>query len=245
MSELLSYELSDSIATITMDDGKVNCLSPQMLSDLNAALDKAERDEAVVLLAGREGMFSGGFDLAVFQKGPTAVYEMLKAGAEFAERIMKFPRPVVVACTGHCVAMGGFTILSADQRIGAQGRFKIMLNEVAIGMTVPMFGIEIARLRLTPSHFNRAVITAEPFNPEQAVEAGFLDRVVPAADLLSEARNVAVAASKLNMKAHAATKLRAREPAIRALRIAIETELGSEDAFMRTIGTSMIPGVTG
>ncbi len=242
MSDLLTYELSDSIATIAMDDGKVNCLSPQMLAGIDAALDQAERDEAVVLLTGREGMFSGGFDLSVFKQGAAAIHQMLKAGAELAERIVSFPRPVVIACTGHSVAMGSFLLLSADQRIGAEGRFKIMLNEVAIGMTVPQFGVEIGRLRLTPSHYNRALVTAEPFLPEQAVEAGFLDRVVPAADVLKEARSVAMAATKLNMRAHAETKLRAREHVIKALRVAIETELGSEEAFVKHLGQGVVPG---
>ena len=240
MSELLSYELSESIATITMDDGKANAMSSKMLAAIASSLDQAERDEATVVIAGREGMFSAGFDLSVFTQGSTAVYEMLKAGGELVERVLTFPRPVVVACTGHCIAMGAFLTMSADQRIGAQGKFKVMTNEVAIGMTVPWFGIEVSRLRLSPSYFNRAMITAESFSPEQAVDAGFLDRIVPATDVLKEARGVALAASKLNMQAHAATKLRVRQNALSALREGTKQELGSEEAFMNTIGHSLV-----
>jgi enoyl-CoA hydratase len=226
MSDIVTYELSDSVSIITMDDGKVNCLSPRMLSDLNAALDRAESDKAVVLLGGREGRFSAGFDLAVFKQGGDALHDMLKAGARLAERVLSFPTPVVIACSGHALAMGAFLMLCADARIGVEGPYKIGLNEVAIGLTVPHYGIEIARQRLTPSHFNRALITAEIYSPEKAVVAGFLDRAVPAADWPAACREEAAALTRIDMPAHAATKRRARKGALMALRAAIEADFG-------------------
>jgi enoyl-CoA hydratase len=226
MTDLVTYALTDAVSTITMDDGKVNCLSPQMLSALNAALDRAEADQAVVLLGGRAGRFSAGFDLAVFKQGGDALANMLRAGALLAERVLSFPTPVVVACSGHAVAMGAFLILCADVRIGAEGPFKIGLNEVAIGLTVPQYGVEIARQRLAPAHFNRALVTAAMYSPEQAVSAGFLDRVVPAAELSAATREEAAALTRLDMAAHAATKRRARGVALTALRAAIEADFG-------------------
>jgi enoyl-CoA hydratase len=242
MTEILRYELSGPLATITMDDGKVNCMSLRMQSELNRALDQAEKDRATVVLTGREGVFCGGFDLATFRQGGEDLYRMLKGGAELAVRVMAFPTPVVTACSGHAVAMGAFLAISADARIGAAGPFKIVCNEVAIGLTLPRFGIEIVRHRLTPAHFNRALINAETYSPEAAVEAGFLDRVVPAADLLAEATNVAKSLTQLNAKAHAETKLLVREHALGALRVAIESELGSFDVFLGTIARAMSVG---
>jgi enoyl-CoA hydratase len=226
MSSIVTYEFSNSVSTITMDDGKVNCLSPRMLSDLNTAFDRAEADKAVVLLSGREGRFSGGFDLAVFKRGGDELHDMLEAGARLAERVLSFPTPVLVACSGHALAMGAFLMLCADVRIGLEGPYKIGLNEVAIGLTVPHYGIEIARQRLTPSHFNRALITAEIYSPEQAVPAGFLDRAVPAADWAVACREEAAALARLDMPAHAATKHRARHGALMAIRSAIEADFG-------------------
>jgi enoyl-CoA hydratase len=242
MTEILRYELSGPLATITMDDGKVNCMSLRMQAELNRALDQAEKDGAAVVLTGREGVFCGGFDLGTFMQGGESLYRMLKGGAELAARVMAFPRPVVTACSGHSVAMGAFLAMSADARIGAAGPFKIVCNEVAIGLTLPRFGIEIVRHRLAPSHFNRALINAETYSPEAAVEAGFLDRVVPAADLLVEATRVANSLTQLNAKAHAETKLLVREHALGALRAAIESELGSFDVFWGTIGSAMRVG---
>ncbi len=227
MGDLVTYQLEDSVATIVMDDGKVNVMSLHMTRALNEALDRAGADKAVVLLSGRPGIFSAGFDLSVLGLGGEDAREMVKAGFELAERVLSFPAPVVIACTGHAVAMGAFLLLSGDVRLAAAGQFKIGANEVAIGLTMPHFGIEICRQRLAPAHFNRAVINAEMYAPDQAAIAGFVDRIVPATELLTAALGAARSLGKLNMTVHSATKLRARSNALRAIREAIEMDSSS------------------
>jgi enoyl-CoA hydratase len=228
MSELATYELDGRITTITMDDGKVNALSIPMLRAVHAAFDRAEHDGAVVVLTGREGCFSAGFDLNVFAAGGEAVLEMLTLGATLAERLLSFATPVVTACNGHAIAAGAFLPLSADARIGVDGAFQIGLSEVKIGLTVPWFAIEIARQRLHPAHFDRTVVNATLYRPSDAVAAGFLDAVVPADELRAASLEAAATLSELDPAAHAATKLRARGGALRALRSAIATELTRE-----------------
>jgi enoyl-CoA hydratase len=225
MSELTTYEHDGGIATIKMDDGKVNALGIAMLRELHAAFDLAERDGAVVILTGREGRFSAGFDLNVFSDSPEQLPEMLTLGATLCERILAFPRPVVTACTGHGVAAGCFIQLPADLRLGVDGPFQIGLNEVRIGLTVPRFVIELARSRLTPSHFDRAVNSAVMYTPAEAAGAGFLDRIVAAEELRPAALAAATELASLNADAHKATKLKSREGLIAALRAAIEDEL--------------------
>lgn len=224
MSTLVTYRREDSIATITMDDGVRNALSVDMFASINEALDRAQADRVVVLLTGRDGVFSAGFDLRTLGGGGPEAFRMVKTGFELAERILSFPAPVVVACTGHAIAMGAFLLLAGDHRIGAAGEHKIGANEVAIGITMPYFGIEICRQRLTPAYFHRSVINAEIYRPEEAVAAGFLDRVVPAAELHDAARATAAQLAKLNIDVHTATKLRAREQALKAVRAAIEAD---------------------
>ena len=230
MPDLVTYQLKGSIATITLDDGKVNVLSPRMLAEINATLDRALADRAVVVFTGREGMLSAGFDLKVLTAGGPDALGMLRAGFELAERILSFPMPVVIACNGHAVAMGVFLLLSGDYRVGAAGPFRIVANEVAIGLTMPMAAVEICRQRLAPAHFNRAVILAEQYSPEDAIAAGFLDRVVQPSELQDVARSTAVRLGKLNMNAHAASKLRAREQSLKAIRSAIESDMASLQA---------------
>lgn len=233
MSTLVSYQLKDNIATIAMDDGKMNVMSLSMLAELNGALDQALVDRAVVVLNGREGVFSAGFDLAVLGAGGPDALKMLISGFKLAERLLSFPTPVVIGCSGHALAMGAFLILSADYRIGVDGAYKIGANEVAIGLTMPWSAVEICRQRLAPAHFSRAVNNAEIYTPNDAVAAGFLDRVVPAAELQQEVQSTAVRLGKLNLAAHAATKLRTREQALKAIRAGIEAD---DAAFRARMG---------
>ena len=180
MSELVSYSFSDGVAVLALDNGKANALSPELFDAFNATLDRAEQDRAVVVIKGKEGIFSGGYDLKVMTSSPEAAKGLVAIGSTLSRRLLSHPYPVMAVCTGHAIAKGAFLLLSADYRIGVEGPFKIGLNEVAIGMTMHHVGIELARARLTNSAFTRSVINAELFSPVDAVAAGFLDRVVPA-----------------------------------------------------------------
>jgi enoyl-CoA hydratase len=224
VTTVVGYELQGSVATLTMDDGKVNALSLPMLGALGETLDRAETDRAIVVLTGRPGIFSAGFDLKALRAGGADAVQMLKAGFELAERLLSFPTPVVVACPGHAIAMGSFLVLSADYRIGVSGDFRITANEVAIGLTMPRAAIEICRQRLAPAQFNRAVVLAEVFSPEEAVRAGYLDQVVEPAQLSAAAAAAAQQLATLDLDAHLSTKQRVRSAFLRELRVAIEED---------------------
>ncbi|MEQ9546951.1 MAG: crotonase/enoyl-CoA hydratase family protein [Marinobacter sp.] len=210
MTDLVSYELNDGIATITIANGKANVLSHEVFEGLNSALDQAEQDKAVVILTGQPGVFSAGYDLKEMQKGPKEAGALVKVGSTLTRRLAAFPLPVIGACSGHAIAKGAFILLSVDHRIGVEGPFKLGLNEVAIGMTMHHAGIEIARHRLAPAHFYRSVVNAEIYNPEGAVDAGFLDEVVPQDALLERAGALATQFKQLNMRAHRETKVKAK-----------------------------------
>jgi len=152
MSNNVTYSYEDGIATISMDDGKANALSHDMWDQLGEAFDKAEASKAIVILKGRDGLFSGGFDLKEIAKGPEQAILLTARGSKMARRIMAFPTPVIGVSTGHCIAMGAFLMLACDYRIGAAGGFKTGLNETMIGMTMHHFGIELARYRIPLSY---------------------------------------------------------------------------------------------
>jgi enoyl-CoA hydratase len=229
-TQLVTYDLTDGIATITMDDGKRNALSPAMFAAVDAAFARAREDRAVVVLAGRDGVFSAGFDLGVLVAGGPNASGMIRTGFELAERLLGFPAPIVVACTGHAIAMGVFLVLSGDYRVGALGDYKIGAIEVALGLTMPHFALEICRQRLAPTHLHRATVLSEMYRPEDAVAAGYLDRAVPAPEVRDEARRIALQLRKLDADTHAATKLRARGPTLQAIRAAIDADAAWLDA---------------
>jgi len=223
---ILHSELRDGVALLRLDDGKANAISHAVIDSLHRALDEAEKEGSAVVWAGRPQRFSGGFDLAVMRSGrPEAVRELVTAGAELFLRFLTHPRPVVVACTGHAIAAGALALLGADLRLGARGDFRIGLNEVGIGMTLPLFALEMARHRLAPTHFFRATTQAELYGPEDAVAAGYLDAAVDPGRLLEAAEAEARRLGALPGPAFAETKRRAHAEFAARLRAGLAEDM--------------------
>lgn len=196
----------DGVALIVIDDGKANALSHAVLDQLDDCLDRAAEGSAVVI-AGRPGKFCAGFDLSVVQQGRAQASELMEKGANVALRLHEWPRPRVLAVTGHALAMGAVLLGCADVRIGAVGDFKIGFNEVGIGLPMPEFANELHRGRLSPRHFHQAVALARIYGPTDAVEAGFLDRLADPQEVVEEAVSTAAElASRLDPSAFAITR---------------------------------------
>jgi len=217
--------MHDRVATIRIDDGKRNALSPQVLSEIYQALDQAEADRAVVIITGRESVFSAGFDLKVLKRGGMNALRMLRSGYALTARVMAYPYPVIAACNGHSLAMGSFLMLSADYVIGSRGDFKIAANEVAIGLTMPRVAAATLRNRLTPAAFQRAVTLSKYFDVESALAAGFFDELVDPSDLHSRAASCAEEFKALDPVAHTETKRRIRAGLIRKIRLSLPLDM--------------------
>ncbi len=191
MAEPVALTHQQDVAVVTVDDGKANALSFTVIDSVNHALDAAESSAKAVVINGRDGKFSAGFDLSIMTGEIDDARRLLAAGARLGLRIFTSPIPVVLGVTGHALAMGGILTTTADYRVGADGPYKIGLNEVAIGMPVPTFGVELCRDRLSPAWFTRCVQSATLCSPSDAVQAGFLDEVVPLAEVPERALAVA------------------------------------------------------
>ena len=224
MNEFVTYQSEENYAIITINNGKANAISHEVVAGLNYSLDKAEQEDKVVILTGTQGIFSGGFDLKVMTKSPETALELVTKGSQLSHRMLSFPKPIILACNGHAIAKGAFLLLSVDYRIGVEGDFKIGLNEVMIGMTMHNAGIAIANARLSEVYLNRSVNNAEIFSSKDAVKAGFLDIIVPEDHLMPTAIKVAQMFTKLNKKAHAETKLKVRKQHLETLANAIELD---------------------
>jgi len=219
------YDLQGQVATIRIDDGKRNALSPDVLREIYQALDQAKSDRATIILTGRESVFSAGFDLNVMKRGGIDALRMLRSGYALTARVMSHPYPVIAACNGHSLAMGVFLMLSADYVIGTRGDFKIAANEVAIGLTMPRVAAAMLRHRLTPAAYQRAVVLSEYFDVESALQAGFFDTLVEPDDLIAHAEALAAEYQQLDQRAHAVTKRRIRAALIRRIRLSIPLDL--------------------
>ncbi|BFM15036.1 crotonase/enoyl-CoA hydratase family protein [Maricurvus nonylphenolicus] len=206
MSNLVTYSLEEGVATLTLDDGKANALSLDMIAAINEALDRAEQEAKVLIISGREAITCAGFDLRVIGSDPEAATRMAKAGGEMLLRIFLFPLPVIVASSGHAIGAGALLLLAADYRLSANTECTIMLNEVAGGMPLPGFGVELARARLANTAITQTVLFSQPHNPATASEVGFIDQVVEPEVLLTTAEEKARELAKLDGRTFAETK---------------------------------------
>jgi enoyl-CoA hydratase len=207
---IVSYEIKDGVAEIRLDDGKHNALGPALLDQLLGAIDAAEAENSAILIAGRPGTFCAGFDVAVIRQGPERTREMTSQGADLWMRLLTCPRPVVMACTGHAVAAGAVLLCTADWRIAATGDFKIGLSEVELGLPLQGVPLELVRARLSKRHFERATLLAHVYAPDAAVDAGWVDEIAAADELMDAARELAHRYAALPATAFARTKRQSR-----------------------------------
>ena len=246
MRERMSYVERDGVASVLLDDGKVNVMSIEMLADIASALDRAEKSaEMVVLRSMRPGIFSAGFDLKVLAAGDAVKsLAMVKAGAELALRLMSFPLPTIGIMEGHAFPMGTFLLLACDVRLGARGPHRMGLNEVAIGISPPGFAMELARSRLHPSWLSRTATLGEMYEPDDALIAGLLDRVVPADGIEAELDKIVAALRAIHKPSHATAKKRLRQATMEAMRAAIARELtlSAYEVKSKAGSTVVLPG---
>lgn len=233
MSDLVQYDLRDQVAILRMDDGKANALSPAMLAALGAALDRAQAEARAAVFFGRPGRFSAGFDLKVMMSSPEAAVGLVKAGGELFLRLLLFPLPVVMGVTGHALAGGALLSACGDVRLGARGDFKLGLNEISIGLPVPILAHELARMRLDPRRLEEATLRATIYSPEEAQVVGWLDRVC--APEVLEAEVMAEAGRLLSFAGphYALTKQTLRREAVRYISESIDENLRSFAATAR------------
>jgi enoyl-CoA hydratase/carnithine racemase len=220
----MKVEFDDGIATITLDDGKVNALGHTLLDSLEHTLDSLESEAEAIILTGREGTFSGGFDLKEIKRGAREAAALANRGAELFHRLYGYPMPVIGACTGHAIAAGAFTLLCCDTRIGAGGGFKIGLNETAIGMRHLPWGHELIASRIPKTRVTEAVIQARLYSPVEAVDVGYLDEIVDAPELLGRCQELARNLKKLPKKSYAEMKIDVRKDQLARIQDIIDAE---------------------
>jgi enoyl-CoA hydratase len=213
MADLVGYSVADGIATLTMDDGKANALSLDMSTALSRRLDQAEAEARAVVITGRPGVLCGGFDLRVIRgDDEAALKKMRDSGFALLQRLYLHPQHVIVACTGHAVAAGAILLLVGDVRIGVEGDCKIGLNEVAIGLTLPPFALELARDRLSPAALTAAILESRLYDAAGACAAGYLDETAADGKLAGQVAARAKSLLDLEGAAFAETKRRLRQP---------------------------------
>lgn len=225
---MLTVEERDSAGLVTLDDGKANAVGFEFVAALHDGLDWALEKAQAVVIAGRPGVFSAGFDLKVIRQGAAEAQPLRMQGARMMARLLLHPQPVVLACTGHAIAAGALILLCGDTRLGVAGDFKIGLNETAIGLVLSTFGTELAQFRIPAQHLTRSIIQADLCSPDEAVERAFIDEVVAADALIDTALQRAGSLIDLDAKAYGAVKRRLRAPTAQRMTAEFEIDLQAE-----------------
>jgi enoyl-CoA hydratase len=232
----VTTEERNGVLICHIDDGKANALSTPIIASITEAVHAAEHDASLsaVVLHGRPGKFSAGFDLSVMMSGDRdAIANLVCDGGELVRTLYGSSVPIVAACTGHALAAGALLLLGCDVRIGADVDCKIGLNEVALGMVLPGWAFTIAVERLSRRHLQLAVATARITAAGGAVDAGYLDEVVAEADVLDAAVARGAEFGALDHRAYAGT--------VRHLRGDVLERMGAEIEADRAAG--VIPNV--
>jgi enoyl-CoA hydratase len=224
-TDVCTYTLEGTTAVLRMDDGKANALSEPMIEALVAGVERAEKEATAVVLAGRPERFCAGFDLRVMMSSPDAAKALLRRGSDMLMKLYGSAVPLVIACTGHALAGGALVLLTGDVRVGAAGAYRLGLNEVSIGMPVPVLAMELARDRIAPTELGRATLQAQIYDPEAAARVGYLDEIVPADQVMSRAMAEAARTGQLSRVAFSASKQRLRGRTIRHILDTLEEDM--------------------
>ena len=221
-----NIEKKEGVSIITLDDGKANVFSPIMIEAVNDCLDEVPTESGSLVIKGRDGIFSGGFDLKIIQSGDNElIREMTFRGFKLLSRIFSFPRPVIAACSGHGIALGAFLLCCCDYRVGAKGEYMVGANEMRTNMVIPTPILELIRFRVAQTHKYRAVLGAEMYSLDSAIEVGFIDETVELEILNNRVMEKALELSEMGHPSYTLTK----ELFIKDTHEAIETYLSNLD----------------
>ena len=205
--QLATLAKEGDVSIITLDDGKANVFSNAMISTIDQLLDEVPNDKGALLITGRQGLLSGGFDLKTMTGGEAKdIIKMTANGFKLLARIYGFSRPVVVAASGHAIALGAFLLCCADYRVGAKGKYLVQANEHRNNMSIPIPILEISKSRISKRHWHRAILNAEAYPIDKSVEAGYLDEVVEEGDLMTRSMEVATDLATLGHPHYQMTK---------------------------------------
>lgn len=223
---MITTELVGDVWVVTMDDGAKNALTPERFDAIHAAFDDAPDEATAIVLAGREGVFSAGLDVKWMAGADRpALHDLLARFGRTLMRVWTEPRPVVAAVTGHAVAAGTMFAMACDHAVAAEGDWKFGLTETRIAFQMPVFAIELTRANVAAHRVDDLLLPGAILGPADAAEVGYVDEVVPAADVLDRASGHAAMLSQFDARTYAGTKQRLRGAAAQRVLDTLEADV--------------------
>jgi enoyl-CoA hydratase len=211
----------EGIDTLRLEHGKANAFDLELCRDLNAALSEASTRTGPLILTGAGSIFSAGVDLfRVVDGGRAYVEQFLPALSEVFLRLFTLPRPAVAAINGHAIAGGCILACACDYRVMADGKARIGLPELAVGVPFPASAIELLRSVTDPARLHEYLFLGRTYEAREAADVGLVNEVVPAERVTRRAAEVARDLGSRPAASYRITKQFLRGPAAERIRAA-------------------------
>jgi enoyl-CoA hydratase/carnithine racemase len=226
MGEFVRLEVEDGIGTIRLDRPKMNALNAQVQEEIRAAaLEATERaDVKAVIVYGGERVFAAGADIK--EMATMSYTDMVDRSGPLQTSITsvaRIPKPVIAAITGYALGGGCELALACDFRVVADDA-KLGQPEILLGIIPGGGGTQrLARL-VGPAKAKEIIFSGRFLDAKEALDIGLADKVVPAADVYTAAKEWAssyVGAATYALRA-------AKEAVDRGLEVDLETGLEIE-----------------
>ena len=178
---MIKAKLNNSILTIQLDRPKVNAVNLDMIQSISESLDGAIENSQIkgVIITGSPGVFSGGLDLIeLANKNQDYMINFWDQFSKLLIKIYSFPKIIFSAISGHSPAGGTVIAIMTDYRIMSHGKYFIGLNEVAVGLTMPVGIGSVFKNILGYRVAEKMTLKGELIFPEKAKEIGLIDKVV-------------------------------------------------------------------
>jgi enoyl-CoA hydratase len=216
---MIRVDRRNDVTVVHLEHGKANALDIELCHGLQATFGELAQETPAVVLTGGRRMFSAGVDLPrLLDGGAEYVEEFLDALCAFCEGIFSFPRPLVAAVNGHAIAGGCVLACLADRRLMAEGRGRIGVTELLVGVPFPAAAFEVMRFAVPPRHLVEVLYSGNAYQPAEALERGLIDEVVPSEELLDRAVEAAAKMGQTAPSAFRITKAQIRRPFVEEMR---------------------------
>lgn len=239
MLNFIKKEGTVSLPVLRLSRPKANALNLAFIEEITRVFTTLAHEEEVkaVVLTGEGNFFSAGLDVVeIAQYDVARSEEFWHAFARMVEALALFPKPFVCAINGHSPAGGCIMAICADHRVMAEGPFTIGLNEVPVGIVVPEPIYVLYAMWVGNGRAYQYLISGRLLSPEEAHKAGLVDVLVPQAQVLETALNLASQYEKLDPETFRKTKLNLRKAFVRSL------ESGFEETYGETLRHWWSPG---
>ena len=213
---MISTETRDGVTVVTLQHGKVNALDVELLGAIESefcALNESPPRAAILTGAGKA--FSAGVDLVrMVTEGADYAEALLEALDRTLSALFNAPYPVVAAINGHAIAGGHVLACACDHRLMAEGKGRVGVPELVVGVPWPTMALEMVCQAYAPNRATELVYLGQTYAPEQALAREYVDQLVPADALLDRAQTLAQELGAIPSEAFRSTKAMLHRPTL-------------------------------